>query len=130
MTDDEIRLIAGFMSDGGISNRQLVLSLSKEHHNGIRALLKRLGLDYDERMVLPGEGAYDNSKPYHRFRIPKGTHHGSLARVGWHRYSDYLDKAVAPALRSMTRSQFLLLWEELLKGDGERQENKSGWLWC
>ncbi|MGH9944706.1 MAG: hypothetical protein ACRD9R_20355, partial [Pyrinomonadaceae bacterium] len=80
--------------------------------------------------VSPGKDSYLNSKPFHVVRIPKGTHSGTLQRNGWNQYREYLDKSVAASLHRMTKRQFLIFWEELLKGDGERQGNKSGWLWC
>ncbi|WP_040447549.1 hypothetical protein [Ktedonobacter racemifer] len=30
----------------------------------------------------------------------------------------------------MDKRQFLIFWEEMLKGDGSCQGNKAGWLWC
>jgi len=131
LTDDEIRFIAWFMTDGGFSDYALVIAQSKCFKDEIRALLQRLGLDYAERIVERREGTYANPKPLHTFRIPKGTHSGSLKRNGWSRYSLYLDKAVAPALHAMTRHQFFVFWQELLKGDGEQRDSQiSGWLWC
>lgn len=130
LTDDELRFVAWFMTDGGFSNFNVVITQAKEYHNDIRDLLKRLEFDYIERVVQPGPGAYAGGRPYFTFRIPKGNRTDSLARRGWSHYADYLDKAVAPALHQMTRQQFLIFWEELLKGDGEQQGGKSGWLWC
>ncbi|MBA2736959.1 MAG: hypothetical protein H0U50_09270, partial [Pyrinomonadaceae bacterium] len=130
LTDDEIRLIAWFMTDGGFSNYKVAISQSKFYHYEIRDLLNRINLDFSESLVNPGKGAYPNSKPVHVFRIPKGTHTGTLQRNGWYTYDKYLDKTVAQSLHAMTRRQFLVFWDELLKGDGERQNHKSGWLWC
>lgn len=130
LSDDEIRLIAWFMTDGGFSGYRLAISQSKDYHHEIRALLNRLGLDYTEQSIEPGEQGYANGKSYYRFTVPKGTAKSSLARNGWYPYREYLDKTVAPALHLMTRRQFEIFWEELLKGDGEQGEGKAGWLWC
>ncbi|HEY7023164.1 MAG TPA: DEAD/DEAH box helicase family protein [Ktedonobacterales bacterium] len=135
LSDDEIRLVAWFMTDGGFvfggQEVSITQSEAKPHHHAIRALLQLLNLDYREEYLQPGATAYPNSKPHYRFNVPKGTHSGSLARNGWYAYRDYLDKNVAPALHNMTRRQFQLFWEELLKGDGEQSGgNKAGWLWC
>ncbi len=130
LTDDEIRLIAWFMTDGGFSDHKLVIFQSKPYHLEIVELLPRLELDYVKFLVEPGPGSYPNAKPGYRFVIPKGTHTGTLARKGWYKYRDYLDKCVSPLLHQMTREQFLVFWEEMLKGDGEQGESKSGWLWC
>lgn len=134
LTDDEIRLIAWFMTDGTMDSvhRGLFISQAKEYHHEIRALLQRLGFDFSERCRKPGKGAYANSKPIYEFRIPKGTDHGSKKRNGWVKYEPYLDKNVSPLLQQMTRQQFSVFWKELLKGDGSNGSsgNRAGWLWC
>jgi hypothetical protein len=130
LTDDEIKLIAWFMTDGGFSGYSFQIAQAKDYHYEIRDLLNRLNLDYIERLIEQRKGSFPNAKPYYRFEIPKGTHKGSLKRNGWVKYQDYLDKNVSPLLHQMTREQFLLFWEELLKGNGEQCENKAGWLWC
>lgn len=131
LSDDELRFIAWFMTDGGFSNGKVCISQSKEYHNEIRSLLNRLHIDYSERIVEPGKGTYENAKPCYKFSIPKGTHKGSLARNGWITYADYIDKNVSDVLHNMTKQQFVIFWNELLKGDGEQvNANKSGCLWC
>lgn len=125
LSDDELRLIAWFMTDGHLDvSRGLFITQAKEHHHEIRALLTRLGLDFKER-VRPNRGSFANAKPVYEFRIPKGSHRGSLARSGWGKYAAFLDKCVASPLHAMSVAQFRLFWGELLKGDGNR-----GWLWC
>ncbi|MGH8551851.1 MAG: DEAD/DEAH box helicase family protein, partial [Methylococcales bacterium] len=130
LTDDEIRLIAWFMTDGGFSGYRLTINQSKHYHYEIRALLQRLEIDYSEQINEPALTSYQNAKPCYRFSIPKGTHTGSLKRKGWIKYVEYLDKRVSERLHQMTREQFQIFWQELLKGDGKRQGDKSGWLWC
>jgi len=116
LSDDELRLIAWFMTDGGFERSQFCISQSKEHHRSIRALLTRLGIEFSERLRT-FRGGYPNAKPCYVFRIPKRA---------WSKYSDYLSKEVAPALHSMTREQFSVFWQELLLGDG----CSSGFLCC
>ncbi|HEU4406786.1 MAG TPA: DEAD/DEAH box helicase family protein [Polyangiaceae bacterium] len=132
LTDDELRFVAWFMTDGGFQrNRCAVgISQSKAFHNEIRALLGRLELDYVERVRAPQGTTYGSKLTLHEFFVAKGTGAGSLARRGWlERFGPYLDKNVSPLLHRLTREQFLVFWKELLKGDGE-QLDKSGWLWC
>lgn len=128
LSDDELRLIAWFMTDGSLFRRTFQIVQSKPFKNEIRDLLVRLGIDFTERTV--DSSGYPNAKPAVQFNIPKGTHKGSLARNGWVKYSKYLDKNVSPLLMQMTREQFRVFWAELLKGDGAKQGNKAGWLWC
>lgn len=128
LTDDELRLIAWFMTDGSINRATLSICQSKPYKTEIRALLQRLGLDFKER--TRDSGGYAGSKPAQIFEIPKGVRTGSLARLGWGKLASYLSKEVSPRLHAMTRRQFGVFWEELLKGDGARQDGKAGWLWC
>ncbi len=128
LSDDELRLIAWFMTDGGFVRSGLSICQSKPFKEEIRDLLVRLGLDFRERIKQPN--GFAGTKSAIEFEIPKGTHSGVLARNGWAKYERYLDKNVAPALMQMTREQFRVFWEELLKGDGTRQGKRAGWLWC
>lgn len=128
LSDDELRLIAWFMTDGGFSGRTFQICQSKEYKHEIRNLLVRIGVDFNE--YQSDCSGYPNGKTATKFDIPKGTHSGTLARNGWHKYSEYLDKNVSPSLMNMTREQFRVFWDELIKGDGAKQANKCGWLWC
>lgn len=128
LTDDELRLIAWFMTDGGFSTRTFQIVQSKEFKHEIRELLTRIGIDFREYQA--DISGYPNGRTATKFDIPKGTHTGTLARNGWSKYAQYLDKNVSPSLMSMTRQQFRVFWAELLKGDGAKQGNKAGWLWC
>jgi superfamily II DNA or RNA helicase len=130
LTDDEIRFIAWFMTDGGFSGTSSVaIAQAKEHHKEIRGLLNRLGIDYKERVRIHQGFAGNNALPCYEFKIPKGTDRAK-PRKGWNTYSQYLNKDVSLLLHAMTRRQFSIFWQELLKGDGSVQENKAGWLWC
>lgn len=128
VSDDVIRFVAWFMTDGGFERLSLTINQSKEAKNEIRELLVRLGFDFRERIRV-SKTAYSDAKT-HEFRIPKGTDRGSKARNGWFPYAHLLDKKVAPALHQMDSRQFGVFWSELLKGDGSVQDGKSGWLWC
>lgn len=131
LTDDELRFVAWFMTDGCFSSKTNVsINQSKEYHNDIRELLTRLGLDFRER-VRDNSCGYGgvHALPMHEFTIPQGV---SIRkpRNGWGKYVSYLDKNVSPLLYQMSREQFWVFWTELLKGDGDVQDGKSGWLWC
>ena len=128
LSDDELRLVAWFMTDGSLHKRTLEICQSKPYKSEIRDLLHRIGLDFNERTV--DSSGYANGKPAIRFEIPKGTHSGSLKRNGWSKYAEYLDKGVSRSLMNMTREQFRVFWDELLKGDGAKQGSKAGRLWC
>lgn len=136
LTDDELRFIAWFITDGHLKEGQrLIISQSKDYHNDIRALLTRLGLHFTERVVDGSKGGYPNGRPCHQFGIPKGT--GPQKLSGWYQYRDYLDKDISKLLHSMTRGQFLVFWKELVRGDGcflNDEDNddyiNNSQLWC
>lgn len=131
LTDDELRLVAWFMTDGGFSGYAVAISQSKLYHNDIRDLLVRLKIPFKERVRDRHDSNYANALPLHEFNIPKGTRRGKIVSLGWSKYESYLNKNVAPSLHGMNRNQFKVFWEELLKGDGEKgSSNHSGWLWC
>lgn len=130
LTDDEIRLVAWFMTDGSKHRQTFSISQSKPYKHEIRNLLNRLGLDFKEYERPAPETSYRNAKPFITFNIPKGTSSGSMKRNGWGKYAPYLDKKVSKLLFNMTKHQFRVLWDELLKGNGAKQQGKSGWLWC
>ncbi len=126
LSDDQIRLIAWFMTDGGWekqdTGKKFVISQSKPWHVAeVFDLLSKLGAGYRFRIRKPRRGAYKQNYDLYEFTIRKSY---------WQNIEQYLDKNVSPLLWSMTTAQFRVFWEELLKGDGERCGNKAGWLWC
>jgi len=143
LTDDEIRLVAWFMTDGGwgnIARTRLSINQSKPAEiQEIRELLTRLELDFSEYPdIAPGPETYPNARPRTMFVIPKGTHGGTYARHGWNKYAPYLDKSVSPLLHQMTQAQFRVFWNEALKSDGagggDETLGQHPWrgahLWC
>lgn len=131
LSDDELRFVAWFMTDGGFDRTCVAISQSKSHHHEIRSLLTRLGLPVRERMRAPSASGYANGLPVYEFKVKKGTRKGKVVSDGWFKYREFLSKDVAPSLHHMTRAQFMVFWAELLKGDGETSgPGKSGWLWC
>ncbi len=137
LTDDELRFVAWFVTDGHLKEGQrLIISQAKEYRNDIRDLLSRIGLHFTERVIERSvdDGSYANGKPLHEFGVPKGT--GGKGLSGWSRYSEYLDKDISELLHDMTRDQFMVFWKELVKGNGFfLNEEDDDWinnsqLWC
>lgn len=122
LSDDEIKLIAWFMTDGCHAGAGISISQSKEYHHEIRDLLYRLGMKFRERCRPPRAAGYPTTLWSHEFNIG--------VRACGH-LKKYFDKNVSPLLDAMDRRQFHLFWTELLKGDGEKSgPTKTGWLWC
>lgn len=121
LTDDELRFVAWFMTDGGFERSDVAISQAKSFRDEIRALLLRLGFSFRERVREARRGSFANAAPLHVFSVPKRS---------WSRLQGYLSKEVAPGLQAMDRRQFSVFWAELLKGDGWQRPGASGWLWC
>lgn len=135
LTDDEIKLLAWFLTDGWLEGRyksDLYIGQTKKRWiPEIRSLFRRLGLDFTEKTKKPTKGAFPNGKPHTQFRCPKGTSKAK-PRYGWKRLSRFIfaDKRIVSELHKMDKRQFKVFWAEALKGDGNKTERRSGWLWC
>lgn len=123
LTDDELRFIAWFMTDGTMNRgKTVVISQSvNKYVDHIRSLLGRLGMDWREYTRPAGDVGYGNASELITFCIPEGIGQGARHRDGWAKFAPYLDKDLAPALMKMDKRQFELFWEELLLGDGSLQ---------
>lgn len=123
LTDDELRFVAWFITDGGwvrsrAQNRVQIAQSKPDMVIRIRELLERLGYKYGE-YVYPNQRGYAarHAMPLHRFHIPIGVR-GDARGHGFHAIAEYLDKGLSPKLLSMDDRQFRVFWEELLHGDG------------
>lgn len=123
LTDDELRFVAWFITDGGwvrtrAQNRVQIAQSKPDMVIRIRELMDRLGYRYGE-YVYPNQRGYAarHAMPLHRFHIPIGVR-GDARGHGFHAIAEYLDKGLSPKLLSMDDRQFRVFWEELLHGDG------------
>lgn len=128
LSDDELRFIAWFITDGGWLKKYNSVHVSQAKPDmvtRIRELLHRLGYKFTE-YVFPNQRGYAATKEglmLHRFGIACGVRRGF---GGWEKLRPYLDKGLAPELLQMTDRQFRVFWDELLLGDGngEKRENR------
>jgi hypothetical protein len=133
LSDDELRFVAWYLTEGYLGKHELTIDLSTNKRHlceRLRLILIACGFDFGERERMPPARSYSPDTPQIRFRIPKGTHHGKMARNGWSRLATYLSKDVSPLLHQMDRRQFKLFWYEMLLGDGSIMPRKAGWLLC
>jgi hypothetical protein len=132
LTDDEIRFVGWYLTDGSRSDNDITISQSAnpaKHAVRIRGLLDRLGLDYRERLCAQSASAFATEYRCYEFAVPKGNSKAQ-PRPGWQSYAAFLDKKMTPAFYAMTREQFLVLYHEMLLGNGSRGDgNSSGWVW-
>jgi superfamily II DNA or RNA helicase len=133
LTDDEIKFVAWFMTDGGFTKKtEVTISQSMVNEKKmfrIMGILARCGFDYRFRIRKPSNLAYSQNEMT-EFRVPLGNHSGRMKRNGWGRLAKYLSKKVSKLLHQMTREQFKLFWDEMLLGDGSVMEGRAGWLLC
>ena len=135
LSDDEIKFIGWFLTDGSKSRSDITISQSensKKHANHIRTLLKKLKFDFGERSRLNKDrkGVFYSKYNQIEFRIPRGNNK-SLPRNGWNSLFSYLNKSGSKSLNRFSRKQFKVLWKEMLLGDGsQRTPNHSGWINC
>ncbi len=116
LSNDEIRLLAWYLTDGSIKGKRLIIyqSLAKPQYvKAIRDLLARLGVEHKE-----------TRKPFDpsRFQRKDGKVFDMLV---WtvplsqcERLESYLDKDGTKRFQEMTRRQFFVLFREMCKGDG------------
>lgn len=122
LTDDELRFIAWFITDGGFQGKhQVKIAQAKVYRYQIRSLLDRLGFEYRKRIDTK-----DGRRPLHLFSVPSGISRRWRTEKGWIHLKKYLDKDLADELLEMTRDQFAVFSSELLKGDGD----EAGHLCC
>jgi hypothetical protein len=126
LSDDQIRFIAWTYTDSHIDERgRLEIYQSKSAVIAhIRSLLSRLGVTFRERQ-RETEG-YGGTKFGTTFYItaPDATLM-AYGRVP----GPKIGSVVSPHLGRLSPAQFAVLFDELLLGDGSRQNDKSGWLW-
>ena len=130
LSDDELKLVAWYITDGHMKASRLIISQSKEHRQiEIRSLLQRIGMGFTERLVPAGSYG---GLPCLQFGIPKGNQTWRDLS-GWDKISVYLDKDISPLLHNMTRRQFEVFWTEMVKGDGSFRNDEGvalSQLWC
>lgn len=131
LSDDEIRFIGWFLTDGTLNRRtRQVVIYQSEHQpqiHELRACLAGCKFDWKEYRRDPKKisGSFPNGKPQIAFHIAKGTGHGRQARRGWNKLADYLDKSFAPALENLDERQLGILLEAIHLGDGSKQRNQD-----
>lgn len=117
LTNDELRFIGWFLTDGNLSGGRTV-RISQACYQpqlaSLRLTLASLGFDHTEREWY---GKLSKHKQI-LLAIPKGT--GNKGKRGWHRLEKYLDKDLSPLLEECTANQFEIMLHAIHLGDGEK----------
>lgn len=128
-SDSQAWLLGMFMADGceGTDGRRTISQSKPLIVEKIRKMLLASGLDWSERS-RPVRGSWKtNYNTVYIFGIPKGTHHGSMARNGWSQiFGNCLSKkTIDRRMYKLSRQEFLCLWEGFLDGNGSIPKNKT-----
>ena len=119
LSDDEIRLLGWYMSDGYLGKRGglEISQCKKKYIPQIRKIIENCGLEYRET-VSTVKTSYKSGTILHRF---------SIKRKDISHLLSYMDKKNPPVLlNQMTRNQFKILWGSMMDGNGTAQKNKTG----
>lgn len=124
LTDDEIEFIGWGLTDAYLGKSNLTIFQSKPKYViEIRNLLNRLNWSYHESITpkekLPNVYGYKANFDAHRFLVHINNRFKQL--------KEFLNKdELNPKLHEMTRRQFKILWDTMMKANGTRQGNKNG----
>ena len=121
LSDDELRLIGLFVSDGSFNGKQLTIYQAKHQpwNKDIVAVLNGAGVQW---WVNEVRGMY-------WYGIPQGRRRSRLDHLkpmkGWKDVEEYIDKDLSPLLEDCTREQLDCLIHGIWLGDGTKKKWNS-----
>lgn len=129
LTDDEIRFIGWFMTDGNRNKHNDSITISQSSgqpwFQEIEKMLVGCGFKYSKRLITT-ETQFNESAPRYTFIVSKGAPRGSGKHLsGWGRLERWLSKDFAPALEALDARQFGVLLEAIHLGDGSKQAGQD-----
>jgi hypothetical protein len=129
LTDDEIRFIGWFMTDGSMNKEGKGICIDQGQHQpyceDIERMLVGCGFKFGKR-VWWGNSQFKRSSPNVRWTISFGKPRGRDKHLrGWGALEHWVSKDFAPALMSLSAHQFDVLIEAIHKGDGAKQRGQS-----
>lgn len=119
LSDDEIRFIGWFMTDGHLNSHGTIVIAQASHQPQLVDLMqciKGCGFDYNSVEREPSPNALSRNKHTYIF-IPKGTC-AARPKRGWVKLLPYIDKDFSPALEDLDERQFEILLHAIHLGDG------------
>ena len=129
LTDDEIRFVGWFMTDGTLNRGTRHITILQAEHQpwnaDIRACLEGCGFKFS---VSRSDHAtqYSRTSSTMRYGISYGKPRGTDKHLrGWADLEPYLSKDLAPALEDLTRDQLAVLLHAMHLGDGAKQVNQT-----
>ena len=135
LTDDELRVIGWYLTDGTLNGNTLSISQStgSAYLKDLEACLHGACLAFGVS-VIPAdpEGIRSNMKRTvdgHVYSIPRFASR-KREGTGWYKLAAYLDKNFAPSLFDMTKEQLAVLLEALHWGNGVKSKGKRTKAWA
>lgn len=132
LTDDEIRFIGWFLTDGTRNKRNNVISIAQSagkpfHCDHIRKVINGCGFKYGEyRIKRKGEFAYCDDLI--QFYVSKGKPRAKDKHLrGWENLEPWIDKSIGHAFEMLSPSQFEVLIEAMNLGDGANSRKTITW---
>lgn len=132
LSENELKIIAWFLTDGYLSKTNRFFIYQNENSPyciEIENLLSSLGWDFTKRKKINKKGFKENTIMI-EYGVPLGEAI-NIKRKGFKHLKQYFIKTLSRDLLNMSKKQFIIFWNELLKGDGCKQTNKkqeSYWL--
>lgn len=129
MTDDQLRVLGWFVTDGSFNPKrgQLTFSQAKASpfNDELRAALRGAGLHWTECEQMT-QSNFIRRSPLIRYTVPRfGAKKRSTPGNGWQTLAPWIDKNLAPGLMSMTEHQLGVFLEAVHMGDGAKMANVS-----
>lgn len=129
LTDDELRFIGWFLSDGTLdkANNAIYITQSEEQpwESDIDACLKGCGFKYS-KATRKRTNAFDSDRDCIVWSISKGKPRGKDKHLrGWGDLEPYIGKEIPDTLSMMTEHQFDVMLHAIHLGDGAKQANQT-----
>lgn len=131
LTDDELRFIGWFVTDGTLSKvtGQILIGQAEHQpfHDDIKSCLEGCGFKYSiYRQSYDKSNNFNATSDQIRYAISKGKPRGVDKHLrGWGELEPYIDKNLSLALEDMTREQLMVFLEAVHMGDGAKQNGQS-----
>ena len=137
ISDDEIRFVGWFLSDGTFNRTGTQVSISQSasrpHYcDEIRRVFDACGFVRRE-YVSQRTGKYAHCAPNIQFCVSRGLrefHRENKGGRGWNDIAEWLDKNVGPIFDTLSARQFSILLEALNMGDGRRGATHTTSITC
>lgn len=129
LSDDELRFIGWFLSDGTHNKSNNAIYISQASFQPwveeIEDCIRGCGFKYGKRKVSGGT-QFNETSPRVVFSISYGEPRGRDKHLkGWACLSRYIDKEIPDALMDMTERQFDVMLEAIHKGNGAKQTGQA-----